>query len=166
MRLSPIDADTLGLVEAWLADSENYNWLDFGVGRQVVSGSMLRLMAAHKHNCWRLFTPDSCDTPVGLVALSDISLFRTALLWYVLGNKDYQGQGLTTSAVSMILDLGFRQFNLNSIQAWTVTNNKASVQVLLKNGFRSAGRFRQTHMLGGVPADRLLFDLLASDRAS
>lgn len=170
MELLPIDEDTLGLVVAWLAAPENHKWLDFGMGRQVVPAPMLKLMAAHKHNCLRAFTPDSTSgpvgpSPIGVVALSGISQFRTATLWYLLGNRDHRGQGLTTLAVSKMLDYGFRHLDLTAIQAWTAAGNEASQRILLKNGFRPAGRFRQAHVVDGVAQDRLLFDLLASDRA-
>lgn len=175
MELLPIDEDTLGLVVAWLAAPENHKWLDFGMGRQSVPAPMLKLMAAHKHNCLRAFTPDSTASPagsspvgqkpVGVVALSDISQFRTATLWYLLGDRSHRGQGLTTSAVSKMLDYGFRHLDLTAIQAWTAAGNEASQRILLKNGFRPAGRFRQAHVVDGVAQDRLLFDLLASDRA-
>ena len=164
MELLPIDEDTLGLVVAWLAAPENHKWLDFGMGRQIVPAPMLKLMAAHKHNCLRLFAPEPDQRPIGVVALSDISQFRTATLWYLLGNRDYQGRGLTTLAVSKILDIGFQQLELNAVQAWTAASNKGSQRVLLKNGFQPAGRFRQAHVVDGVAEDRLLFDLQAADR--
>lgn len=166
ITLSPVDGDRLDLVEAWLIDPENSKWLDFGLGRQDVNVPMLKMMIARPHNCLRLISPTSNQTPVGLVGFNDISRFHTANIWYVLGNKEYQRQNLTTSAVSMMLDLGFRQLELKAVQAWTVAGNKASEQVLLKNGFQSAGRFRDAHIIDGVSKDRLLFDVLASDRST
>ncbi|TKB78580.1 MAG: GNAT family N-acetyltransferase [Nitrospira sp.] len=121
-------------------------------------------MTQRGDNHLRVFTSEKADVPIGLVGLSNIALnFGTASLWYVLGNKTYEGQGYTTRAVSSLLRFGFDNLALASVSAWACVDNRPSIQVLEKNHFRLAGRLRHSHRVNEVPVDRLLFDLLASE---
>jgi RimJ/RimL family protein N-acetyltransferase len=121
-------------------------------------------MAQRDIHCLRLFAPREDARPIGLVGLSDISpLFKTATLWYVLGDKTYSAGGHTTRAVQELLDHGFGRLGLHAITAWAVENNVASIRVLEKVGFRPIGSRRCCHRLGDRYLDRQLFDLLAHE---
>jgi RimJ/RimL family protein N-acetyltransferase len=163
MQLKSIDASALKLVAEWMARKENYQWLDFGNGNQILNPVSLKLMTQRNTHMLRLFSSDS-GTPIGLVALSNIAQpFKTATLWYLLGHKNYAGQGYTTHAVSQLLTLGFRELGLQAVNAWAVEHNNASIRVLTRNHFRMIGRQRRCHYIDDRPFDRLLFDLLASE---
>jgi len=84
----------------------------------------------------------------------------------VLGDKTYAGRGYTSRAVGQLLTLGFTTLGLETVSAWAVEDNAASIQVLVRNGFLAIGRQRQCHVIDGRPRDRLLFDLLASEHGS
>jgi RimJ/RimL family protein N-acetyltransferase len=161
MRLEPID-DRLTLVEAWLGDEANHQWLDFGAGVQRLTEGALKIMAQRDLHVLRLFRADGATVPSGLVALSNIApRFGTATLWYVLGDKQQAGRGATTEAVGALLDLAFGPLGLGAVNAWAVEGNVASIRVLQHNGFRLIGRQRRCHVIDGRPCDRLLFDRLA-----
>lgn len=163
MKLLPIDHNRAELAGEWLAVIENSKWLDFG-GSVVPTTVAVRLMSQRPAHCFRIFTPDDGETPIGLVALSDIHpVFRTARLWYVLGDKRFAGKGYTKRAVSELLKLAFERMELESVNAWAVEANAASLAVLRANGFQMIGRQRRCHLIDGRNYDRLLFDLLASD---
>lgn len=164
MNLHPLSAAHIPLVAQWLQRKENYQWLDFGGGRQILSDAMLKIMTQRGDNHLRVFTSERADAPIGLVGLSNIALnFGTANLWYVLGDKSYGGQGYTTRAVSIQLRFGFDNLALASVSAWTCVDNMPSIRALEKNHFRLAGRLRHSHRVNELPVDRLLFDLLASE---
>jgi RimJ/RimL family protein N-acetyltransferase len=162
--LEPVGADHIELLMRWLGEKENHQWLDFGQGRQVLSPMILLVMAKRDTHMLRVFKDRSTGTPIGLVALSDISPgFKSAVLWYVLGAKEYAGLGYTSRAVALILEEGFVARELDVVSAWTVVANEASARVLEKNGFRPVGRQRRCHYIDGIAHDRLLFDLLVSE---
>jgi RimJ/RimL family protein N-acetyltransferase len=164
MQLKPLDVHIFESAAEWLGQKENYQWLDFGCGLQRLPLASLNIMTQRDIHLLRIFTPDAHDTPIGLVALSNIARnFRTATLWYVLGDKSYAGQGYTSRAVSQILGIGFQELGLQSVSAWAVELNQPSIRVLLRNGFRPVGRQRQCHGIGNSLFDRLLFDLLAHE---
>ena len=164
MRLLPVDNTLFPLVISWLGREENYKWLDFGFGSQPIPPAAFLMMLHKPTHCLRVFTADTDDTPIGLVAFSNIHpQFRTAMLWYLLGNKTYEGQGQTTRAVGQLLKVGFGELGLSAAHAWVAEGNAASVRILERNAFRLIGRQRHCHYIDGKPRDRLLFDLLASE---
>lgn len=164
MRLKPVDTAGTGLALSWLASPVNSQWLDFGNGHQPITPVTLKLMLQRDTNLVRVFTGDADETPIGLVALSSMDRhFKTAMLWYVLGDKSYGGRRYTTRAASLLLDYGFRELGLWAVNAWAVDQNTPSIRVLEANGFRPIGRQRQCHYVNGRACDRLLFDLLASE---
>lgn len=164
MILRSLETDDIPVVSSWLADEQNHRWLDFGGGRQVLAASALKIMAQRDLHLLRVYALETGGPPVGLVALSDVDRsFRTARLWYVLGEKRLSRQGLTTRAVSRLLGLGFTTLELGSVNAWVVEDNRPSVRVLERNGFRRIGRQRKCHSVDGRLRDRILYDLLAEE---
>lgn len=164
MRLEPLADGLLPVVEAWLADEANSRWLDFGAGVQRLGSGALKIMAQREVHCLRVFWADGASEPSGLVALGNIARrFRTATVWYVLGDKRQAGRGHTTRAVGCLLDVAFGPLALEAVNAWAVESNTASIRVLTANGFRPIGRQRRCHVIDGRVADRLLFDRLASE---
>ena len=162
MRLkSPDSPDEMRLVAWWLGQKENYQWLDFGGGRQTVSPEWLKMAMQRGTYAIRLFTPDQDDRPIGVTALGDINpQFRTANYWVILGDKAYAQRGYASRATSAMLTIGFRDFGLLAINTWIVDGNP-SIGVVRRVKFRPVGRQRQCHQIDGRTYDRLWFDLLA-----
>jgi RimJ/RimL family protein N-acetyltransferase len=164
MALQRISESTYSLAVGWLASKENYQWLEFGNRCGPLDAAALKIMMHRPAHELRVFTDDGGEFPMGIVALSNINRdFRTAMLWYVLGEKSRAGKGLTSRAVSKMLGVGFGELAMHAIQAWAVEANTASIRVLERNGFRFIGRCRECHYIAGEPHDRLLFDLLANE---
>jgi RimJ/RimL family protein N-acetyltransferase len=164
MQLKPPDSQTLlQLAAGWLSQKENYQWLDFGDGRQLASPEWLTISIQRGTMVLRLFTSDRDDQPIGVVGLTSMNpLFKTANIWVVLGDKSYQGQGYASRATSKMLTLGFTELGLRAIHTWIVEHNP-SVHVARRVGFRLIGRQRQCHYIDSRAYDRLWFDVLASE---
>ncbi len=149
-------------VAMWLAAKENAQWLDFGDGQKSVTPAWVKIVCRSSRHALRLFTSDAGE-PIGVVALGTIDhTFKTASLWFVLGDKRYAGRGYTTRAANEIMRSGFREMGLHAINTWTVEGNP-SVNIIRRLQFKSAGRQRECHWIDGCPRDRLLFDMLASE---
>lgn len=164
MQLKPLDSpELIQLVADWLAQKENYQWLDFGDGRQLVSPEWLKIAMQRGSYVLRLFTSDLDDTPIGVVGLGNVNPhFKTANIWVVLGDKAHAGQGYASRATSKMLTLGFMELGLQAIHTWIVEHNP-SIHVARRVNFRRVGRQRQCHYIDGRAYDRLWFDLLASE---
>lgn len=163
MQLVPIETpELIDLVAEWMGKKENYQWLDFGNGVQIVTPVTLKVMAQRDIHFLRAFTSDGDDAPIGVVGLSNMDRsFKTATAWVVLGNKRYGGQ--TDKAVSRLLTHGFTVLGLEMVHAWTVETNVPGRRLIERLNFHYVGRLRRCHYIDGRPLDRLLFDLLASE---
>lgn len=165
-RLLAIDNSNVARVAYWLAQPENYRWLDFGRGSEPLSATAVRVLSQRPSHVVRIFA-DERHVPIGLVALSNVNRdFLTALLWYVLGEKRYAGNGYTSRAVGALLRIAFDDMRLAAVHAWVVAQNHASIRVLERNGFRQTGRQRQCHVIDGKRCDRLLYDMIAAEYRS
>ena len=164
MRLLPLDSpERVQLVAHWLAQKENYQWLDFGDGRQLVSAEWLKIGMQRGSYLLRLFTSDADETPVGVVGFSNINpYFKTASIWVVVGDKSFAARGQATRAASEMLTLGFEELGLRAVQTWIADGNQ-SLRIAKRLKFRLIGRQRQCHCADGRVYDRLWFDLLASE---
>ncbi len=164
MKLLPLSSpEHIELAAEWLQLKENYQWLDFGNGRQAVTPTLLRIMAQRHTHLVRIYTSIDDERPIGIVGLNSIDRnFRTGTLWGVAGEKSFRHRGYGQFAASRFLTLAFRDLGLHSVNTWTVENN-VSVRSVQRLGFRFIGRQRQCHFIDGRPFDRLLFDLLASE---
>ena len=164
MRLLPLDrADIFERVAGWLAQKENYQWLDFGNGKQIVTPALLKIMAQREAHFLRVYTWGENDRPVGIVGLNGVDrVFKTGTLWAVAGEKSFSNRGYVSLASSKFLTLAFRDLGLHSVDTWIVDRNP-SLRSLQRLNFRFIGRRRQCHIVDDRPYDRLLFDLLAAE---
>ena len=146
MKLLPLDSpERIHLVASWLAQKENYQWLDFGDGRQLVSPEWLTIATQRGTHVFRLFTSDVDDAPIGVVGLSNVNRhFKTATLWVVLGDKSYAGRGYASRATSQMLTLGFLELGLHAINTWIVEHNP-SVRVAANVGDFNRGASHERH---------------------
>jgi RimJ/RimL family protein N-acetyltransferase len=164
MKLLPLDnPETIELVASWLAQKENYQWLGFGDGTQLVTPTLLKIMALQETHFLRVYTTGSDDTPIGIAGLNDVSrTFRTGTLWGATGEKSFRSRGYATFAGSKFLTLAFRELGLHTVNTWVVEHNP-SLRLIERLNFRFIGRRRQCHVIDGRLYDRLLFDLLAEE---
>jgi RimJ/RimL family protein N-acetyltransferase len=163
MKLLPLDRpELIELAAGWLGRKENYQWLDFGGGRQVVSPALLKVMAQRDTHFMRICF-DRDGNPTGISGLNNVDrVFGTATFWGATGEKSLQKRGFGTFVGSRFLTLAFRELGLHSINTWVAETNP-SLRLVERLGFRFIGRQRQCHYIDGRAHDRLLFDLLASE---
>jgi RimJ/RimL family protein N-acetyltransferase len=152
----------LELAARWFADESNYQWFDFGGGRQIITLPALQMMLQRPTNYIRLHT-DELGRPIGIAALTDVNRnLRTATFWGITGEKSFRSRGYATLSGSLLLSNAFGELGLNAVNTWLVDTNP-SRKVLERLNFRYVGRMRQCHMLGGKMHDRLFYDILASE---
>ena len=92
---------------------------------------------------------------IGIHPQSDIHS-QNAELGYWLG-EPYWGQGIVTNAIRIMVDYGFKNFNINRIFARPFGSNLPSQRVLEKNGFILEARFHQTILKNGQFEDELVY---------
>ena len=167
MRIRTAADRDLETIAGWLALPRVAKWLDFSTERPLTAVALKYAIAQGSQRLYT-YTPADAegDAPIGVVGLSSIHpRFRTALLWYALGEQRFAGRGLTGRAAAEVVRIGFEELDLRAINAWVVDGNEPSVRILERIGFRRIGRQRQCHHIDGQRRDRLLFDIVPSDLA-
>src|SRR5256885_1082127 len=149
-------------VAEWLAAKENAQWLDFGDGQKTVTPAWVKIMARSNRHLLRIFASDEGE-PIGVVALGTVDhTFRTATLWFVLGDKRFPRLGYTTRAAAAIVRTGFTDLHLHAINTWTVDGNPSRA-IIERLNFKLIGRQRECHWIEGAARDRLMWDVLESE---
>ena len=71
----------------------------------------------------------------GTIGIKDIDYVnKKADIGYWIG-KQYQGKGITTECVKLIVNYAFDELKLEEILAYVFPDNNSSIRVLKKNGF-------------------------------
>ena len=87
---------------------------------------------------------------------------KTAIFGYWLG-EEYWGRGIASEAVKLIVDYGFKTFDIVRIQAGIFSWNPASARVLEKNGFTLEGRLRKSIYKDGKICDEMMYSKLKEE---
>ena len=82
-----------------------------------------------------------------------------AEIGYLLG-KDYWQTGLMSEAISSVIEYGFKQMQLHSIEAVITPGNEASRRLLKKFNFTKEGFFKENFFFEGKFWDSEVYSLL------
>jgi ribosomal-protein-alanine N-acetyltransferase len=73
---------------------------------------------------------------------------------------EYNGQGITTEAIKAVLEYGFEDLNMHSIEAVIDPDNVASERVLQKNGFVKEAHILENELWDGKFWDTVIYSIL------
>ena len=73
---------------------------------------------------------------------------------------EFHGQGIITEALQRVIQFGFDEMGLNSIEAVIDPDNFASEKVLLKTNFVKEGHFKEHQFFEGKFFDSVFYSLL------
>ncbi len=106
--------------------------------------------------------PD-CE-PIGHANLRDwLTPHRTAEFGITIGDTSQRGRGLGTEATRLVLRWAFETVGVHNVWLDTISTNVAAIRAYENAGFREIGRIRQARRIGGVVADIVLMDCLATE---
>lgn len=88
---------------------------------------------------------------------------RRGEIGIVIFNSEYWGQGLGSEALELILDYGFMNLNLHSVELMVFEKNQRARAAYKKVGFIEGGRQREAHFFEGQLIDIVIMDILASE---
>jgi ribosomal-protein-alanine N-acetyltransferase len=101
---------------------------------------------------------------VGDVSLYHISRgsLQRCLIGYSL-DKQYNGRGYTTAAVSLAVEFAFNELHLHRIEAGVMLSNIGSMRVLEKAGFHKEGIEQKGVKINGQWEDHQIFAILSDN---
>lgn len=135
-------------------DSE-YEW--FESLSKTEDSRVLAILLNLKGASAQKMSPQSLIGNIGIHGIDPVS--RKAELGYLLFRK-FWGKGYGTEAVGLAVDYAFETLNLRKLTARVFEPNPASSAVLLKNGFRLAGKLKEHQYINSIGyVDELYYEL-------
>lgn len=86
-----------------------------------------------------------------------------AEIGYALNNDIHKGKGIMSEALKAVIDYGFREMNLNRIEALIGPKNEASLRLVQKLNFTKEGHLRKHYFKNNNMEDSLVFSLLRDE---
>lgn len=83
-----------------------------------------------------------------------------------IGEKEKWGRGYGTEATQLLLRESFEQLNLNKVGWWTFAENKGSIALAKKLGFKEEGRLKDQLFFNSKWHDSIIFGLLKTQYES
>lgn len=88
---------------------------------------------------------------------------RRAEIGYALNSDSIKAKGLMSEAIKPILDYGFKEMNLNRIEAFIGPDNTASLKLIQKFNFEKEGQLKNHYFKNGKFEDSIVYALLQTD---
>jgi ribosomal-protein-serine acetyltransferase len=100
---------------------------------------------------------------VGMISLHGINyLANKAAIGYWL-DKDYEGKGIITSSVRVLMEYGFNELGINRIEIGAAVTNTRSRLIPERLGFKLEGILRENMLLNGMYLDMAIYGMLKSE---
>jgi len=108
-----------------------------------------------------LLTDKASNTIIGRCGIHNWNIeHRRAEIGYVMEDEQYKRKGLMTEALEAILEFGFRNMNLNRIEALVGAGNVPSLRLMEKFNFTKEGLLRQHAYASDKFEDSVMFSKL------
>jgi [ribosomal protein S5]-alanine N-acetyltransferase len=108
---------------------------------------------------WAITTKEN-DQLIGMIGFYRMKPENyRAEVGYIL-SAEFHGKGIITEALERVIQFGFEEMGLNSIEAVIDPENFGSEKVLLKNNFVKEGDFKEHTFFEGKFLDSVFYSLL------
>lgn len=81
-------------------------------------------------------------------------------------SPDFRGCGYIDEALKSLFDYAFKNYNLHRITCLCDSENKSSIKMLIRLGFRLEGKYKKCYMLNNEWRDEVYYALLYEDYKS
>jgi [ribosomal protein S5]-alanine N-acetyltransferase len=159
VSISPLLAEHVNeTYVSWLNDPEVTKYTETtGLNTlQSVRAYVETALSARNAVMWRILC--DADHHVGNIRLSNLStLHQRAEVALMIGDRNFWGQGLATSAIRLITDYGFDHLHLRKLSAGVVEPNRASSRAFEKAGYELEATLRDHTIVGEDILSNLIF---------
>ena len=84
--------------------------------------------------------------------------FRSEIGYMIL--PQFNGQGIVSEAIKLVVEYGFNEMNMHSLEGIIDPENAASARVLEKNGFVKEAHLRENEFFDGKFLDSVIYSLV------
>lgn len=101
--------------------------------------------------------------PIGLIDVFDLEPHdKRAAIGILIANKKDRKKGFGAESLSLLCNFCFTHLGLHQVYANVTANNKESMKVFEKNGFRKVGLKKDWALFNGVYKDEWLYQLVSN----
>lgn len=100
---------------------------------------------------------------LGTISLKNIDLLNMQAEYAIVLRKGAQGKGIAYQATKQILDIAFKELNLQRVYLNVLADNKRAISTYTKCGFVFEGTFRQAIRILGKFRDLSWYSILKDD---
>lgn len=112
-----------------------------------------------------LLTDKESGTIIGRCGLHNWNKeHQRAEIGYIMEDDHFKRKGLMSEAVKTIINYGFRELQLNRIEALVEVSNVASIKILEKNNFNREGLLKQHVYIANTFSDTILLAVLRGEQ--
>ncbi len=130
----------------WFLNKEIIRYSDNQYRSFTLEGQKLYVKNSLKNDEIRLYGIFVEEKHIGNIVLHGVgSIHKRAEITYLIGEQKYWGKGITTNAISTIIEISRKEYNLHKLYAGIAEKNIGSKKVLEKNGFILEG-IRKNHL--------------------
>ena len=161
--LSPIDVDDLGIYAEWFNDMEIL--MNLQIYSELTSLDMEnRFLENFTKEPFYSIVNLETDELIGNCGFTVLDFVnRRAETGIFIGNKSFWNKGYGTEALSLLIDYGFRAFNLHNIMVDVNEDNKGAIRCYEKIGFKHIGIRREALQRNLEILNIVFMDLLKDD---
>lgn len=156
VSLRPLTRHDVEHFYTWASDPEVARTMTWEAYTSLAEAEKFLIDVAVKHPWFKAICVDG--VPVGSITLTQGkgNLSCKAELGYVLA-KAYWGKGIATSAAKLAIQMGFKDPNIQRIEALVDPANTASKRVLIKAGMTYEGLLKNYMFFKNSVCDRRLY---------
>lgn len=164
--LRPLEPDDIPTFYRWNNNQEVNLWSS--------AAWPLNTMLSEEQIEERFFSPSQDRTrymilnetqePIGTIGFREVNVpARSAVLFIVIGEKEFWGHGYGTDALKLLVEFLFFQWNFHRLSLDTWDGNIRAIKAYEKLGFQVEGRLRQARFVMGEYRDAILMGLLRDE---
>ena len=151
----------------WLNDSTINQYLESRFVRytkESVKAYVKSFYGTKDKMLWGIFLVNN-NLHVGNISFSEIKWnHRIGVVGIALGRRECFGKGYATEALQLIIEYAFKTLGLRRLEAGMYANNKASLNLFKKLGFKQEANLRKRYKYNAKYVDGLIVGLLKEDK--
>lgn len=143
----------------WMNDPEINQYLESRFTVQTIESTKAFIRSVTNDNNYQfgIFVKES-GKHVGNIKVGGVNpIHRYANIGFLIGEKEYWGQGIATEAIRLATDFAFNTLNLHKVWGGAYAPNVGSINAFLKNGFQQEGNKRSQYLCHGEYVDDIIF---------
>ena len=131
---------------------ETYRWIsdkrirkNFFLRRTITFQDHLNWFESYQNDCTqKIFAITENDIHCGNCGFKFINpVDEKAELWIYLGGTTFEGRGVASSALRLLLNFGFNELGLNKVYLHVAENNLRALKLYQREGFKLEGIFER-----------------------